>query len=200
MQGDTSAELYVLQKYSVQKVSRLTSYAFQVRIYLPTHYHFIIYLDVKKLFICVLNFKIEEIKTSNSIVSSHLYIYIYIYIYIYVIKKISVYEMCVLSILLYSSETWTTYRQHIKTLERFHQTCFRKILNIRGQSFTSDITVLQHANVPSIIRNHMHWTGHLVRIHSGGRLLKQLFYWELQCGKRPWHKPKKRFKDAIKTT
>ena len=37
--------------------------------------------------------------------------------------KLSVYESCVLTTLLYSSETWSTYHRHIQGLERFHQKC-----------------------------------------------------------------------------
>ena len=39
---------------------------------------------------------------------------------IYLKTKISVYKSCVLTTLLYSSETWTTYRRRLKWLERFH--------------------------------------------------------------------------------
>ena len=115
--------------------------------------------------------------------------------------KISVYESCVLTILLYSSETWTTYRRHLKTLERFHQTCLRRILNIQWRSLTPDAFVLQQANVSSIeervLRSQMRWAGHLARMEDS-RLPKQLFYGELQLGKRPRHKPRKRYKDVVK--
>ena len=43
----------------------------------------------------------------------------------------------------------------------------------------------------------MRWDGHLVWMEDG-RLPKQQFYKQLQWGKRPRHKPKKRFKDVIK--
>ena len=42
--------------------------------------------------------------------------------------KISVYKACVMTSLLYGSETWTTYRSQIKTLERFHQRFLRRII------------------------------------------------------------------------
>ena len=48
-----------------------------------------------------------------------------------------------------------------------------------------------------IILNQMQWLGHVVRMEVN-RLPKQLFYGELVIGKRPKHKPKKRFKDCIK--
>ena len=44
--------------------------------------------------------------------------------------KIRVYRAVVLSTLLYGSESWVTYRSHIRLLERFHQRCLRTILNI----------------------------------------------------------------------
>ena len=44
--------------------------------------------------------------------------------------KISVYRAVVLTTLLYGSESWVTYRNHLKLLERFHQRCLRTILNI----------------------------------------------------------------------
>ena len=115
--------------------------------------------------------------------------------------KLSVYESCVLTALLYSSETWTTYRRHIQVLERFHQKCLRRILNIKWQSLTPDTIVLQRANTSSLemllIRNQMRWAGHVTRMDDV-RLPKQIFYGELKSGARPPHKPKKRYKDVIK--
>ena len=45
--------------------------------------------------------------------------------------KVKVYNACVLTVLLYASETWTTYTRHLKQLERFYQQCLRKILGIK---------------------------------------------------------------------
>ncbi|XP_014784919.1 uncharacterized protein LOC106879754 [Octopus bimaculoides] len=98
--------------------------------------------------------------------------------------------------------TWTTYQRHIKALERFHQTCLRRILDIKWKSLTLDTVVLQQANTPSIemilIRSQMRLVGHLARMQDD-RLPKQLFYGELQRGKRPRHNPKKRFRDAVES-
>ena len=116
--------------------------------------------------------------------------------------KLSVYEACVLTALLYGSETWTTYRRHVKLLDRFHQNCIRRILNIRWMSNTPDTVVLERASSTSIemrvMRNQMRWAGHLVRMKDE-RIPKQLFYGELSTGKRPQHKPRKRFKDVLKS-
>ena len=115
--------------------------------------------------------------------------------------KVSVYSTCVLTALLYSSECWTTHQRHIRQLERFHQNCLRRILNIKWQSFTPDTAVLRLAECSSIetlvLKNQLRWAGHVVRMKDV-RIPKQLFYGELRNGKRPQHKPKKRFKDCIK--
>ncbi|XP_076043659.1 uncharacterized protein LOC143026773 [Oratosquilla oratoria] len=50
---------------------------------------------------------------------------------------------------LYGSETWTTYRRHIKNLERFHQSCLRSILKISWEDYKNKLSVLSEAKVPS---------------------------------------------------
>ena len=96
--------------------------------------------------------------------------------------KLAVYETCVLSSLLYASETWTTYQSHIKLLERFHQHCLRHILQIKWESLTPDTVVLSKANTLSIsamvMKNQIRWAGHLVRMDES-RVPKRLFYGEL---------------------
>ena len=49
----------------------------------------------------------------------------------------------------------------------------------------------------TLIHNQMHWGGHVVRMDDD-RLPKELFYGEMKVGKRPQHKPKKRYKDCVK--
>ena len=115
--------------------------------------------------------------------------------------KLDVYRTCVLTVILYAAETWTTYRRHIKLLEHFHLECLRCIMNIKWQTFTPDTAVLEKAQCPNleslIVSSQMRWAGHLVRMEDT-RLPKQLFYGELENGKRPRHKPRKRFKDCLK--
>ena len=115
--------------------------------------------------------------------------------------KLCVYDATVVTALLYGSETWTTYRRHIKLLERFHQQSLRRILNIKWISNTPDTIVLEKAGSSSIekriILDQMRWAGHIVRMEDC-RLPKRLFCGELKRGKRPQHKPRKRFKDVIK--
>lgn len=117
--------------------------------------------------------------------------------------KIMVYRAFVLSSLLYTSETWATYAKHIQTLERFHQKCIRHILHIKWQSLTPDTEVLARTGVSSIESmihlNRLRWSGHVVRLDDD-RIPKQMLYGELQIGKRPQSKPKKRYKDSLKDT
>ena len=115
--------------------------------------------------------------------------------------KVLVYIVFVIKSLLYTSETWTTYACHIKTLERFHQKCLRHILKIKWQSQVPDTEVLSLANVFSIesmiMLNRLRWAGHLVRLDNT-RIPKQLFFGELVGGKRRIGGPKLRFKDLLK--
>ncbi|XP_012946883.1 uncharacterized protein LOC106014210 [Aplysia californica] len=64
--------------------------------------------------------------------------------------KLKVYRAVVLSILFYTSETWTVYNRHAKQLNRFHLSCLRKILRIQWQDKAPDTAVLERAGTPSI--------------------------------------------------
>ena len=63
---------------------------------------------------------------------------------------------------LYGSEAWVTYRCHLKTVEKFHRRCLRKILCIRWQDR------LMEANITSIeavvMQNQLRWAGHCIRM------------------------------------
>ena len=115
--------------------------------------------------------------------------------------KIIVYKVCVLTALLYASETWTLYKHQLKLLEGFHQRCLTQILHIKWQSHVLDTEVLGKAGLPSIqsmvMKSCLRWVGHIVRMDDG-RLTRQLFYDEMWEGKGNVLKPKKRFKDTIK--
>ena len=60
--------------------------------------------------------------------------------------KVEVYMACVVTVLLYAAENWTTHQRHIRVLEHFHIKCFRRILNI----ITPDTEVLEKALCPSL--------------------------------------------------
>ena len=64
--------------------------------------------------------------------------------------KVKVSNVCVLTVIFYPSETWTTYSRNLKQLERFHQQRLRKILGIKWQMHISDTEILEMANIGSI--------------------------------------------------
>jgi len=115
--------------------------------------------------------------------------------------KISVYRAVVLTTLLYGSESWVTYRSHIKLLERFHQRCLRTILNIHWSDYISNIKVLERAEITSIeamlLKTQLRWAGHVSRMENH-RLPKITLYGELASGHRNRGAPKKRYKDSLK--
>ena len=64
--------------------------------------------------------------------------------------KISVYRAVVLSILLYGSESWVTYRHHLRLLEQFHQRSLRIILNIHWSDYVTNVEVLEQVEITII--------------------------------------------------
>ena len=64
--------------------------------------------------------------------------------------KLRVYQACVLSSPLYSSETWTTYRRQEKRPNSFHLRCVRRILHTHWQDRITNSEVLERAGIPSI--------------------------------------------------
>ena len=114
---------------------------------------------------------------------------------------VHVFQACVLSTLLYGSESWTTYARHEKKLNSFHQRCLRRILHIKWQDKISNTEVLERANMRSIYtilcETQLHWLGHVKRMDPG-RIPKDLLYGELAEGSRHAGRPKLRFKDVCK--
>ena len=99
-----------------------------------------------------------------------------------IITKISVYRAVVLTTLLYGSESWVTYRNHLNLLERFHQRCLRTILNIHWSDYITNIIVLERADITSIeamlLKIQLRWAGHVARMEDH-RLPKIILYGEL---------------------
>ena len=115
--------------------------------------------------------------------------------------KISVYRAIVLTTLLYGSESWVTYRHHLRLLERFHQHCLRIILNIHWSDYVSNVEVLEQTEITSIeailLKSQLSWAGHVSRMDDH-RLPKIALYGELSAGHRNRGAPKKRYKDSPK--
>jgi hypothetical protein len=64
--------------------------------------------------------------------------------------KILVYKACVLSTLLYDSETWSNYMYQERRLNSFHMWCLRRILGIRSQDKISNNDVLEKADITTV--------------------------------------------------
>ncbi len=106
--------------------------------------------------------------------------------------KVHVYESRVLSILLYGSETWPTYRREEHKLNDFHFRCLRQILGLSWQDRVPNTTVLKLTNssdMYTVIRRRR--LGHVRRMPDE-RLPK------LAVGHHPRGRPKLRFKDVVK--
>ena len=115
--------------------------------------------------------------------------------------KMVVYNACVVSTLMYGSETWTTYARQEKRLNSFHLRSIHRILGISWQDRVSNTEVLSLANLPSMFTLLRHlrlrWLGHVYRMEDG-RILKDILYGELASGRRSKGRPQLRYKDVCK--
>jgi hypothetical protein len=115
--------------------------------------------------------------------------------------KIAVYRACVLSTLLYASETWTLYSRQERRLSAFHMRCLRRILGIAWQDHVTNNEVLQRAEMKSMTtllrQRRLRWLGHVHRMEDG-RIPKDILYSELAKGKRTTGRPHLRYKDVCK--
>ena len=115
--------------------------------------------------------------------------------------KVAVFHACVLSTLLYGSESWTTYASQERRLSVFYMRCLRRILNIKWQDRVTNNEVLSRAKATSMTtilqQRRLRWLGHVCRMEDG-RIPKDLLYGELASGKRSTGRPHLRFKDVCK--
>ena len=115
--------------------------------------------------------------------------------------KMAVYNACVISTLLYGSETWTTYARQEKRLNTFHLRNIRRILDISWQDKVTNAEVLSRADLPSMYtllrQRRLRWLGHVHRMEDG-RIPKDILYGELTAGSRTTGRPQLRYKDTCK--
>ena len=99
--------------------------------------------------------------------------------------KMVLYNACVVSTLMYDSETWTTYARREKSLNSFHLRSIRRILGITWQDRVSNTEVLSRANLPSMFtllrQRRLRWLGHVYRMEDG-RIPKDILYGKLASG------------------
>ena len=115
--------------------------------------------------------------------------------------KMKVYQVCMHSTLLCSSETWTLYTRQERRLNTFHLRCLRRILDISWQDHVSNKEVLEQAGIQSVFailsQKRLRWLGHVRRMQDG-RIPKDILYGELATGSRPAGRPVLRYKDVCK--
>ena len=115
--------------------------------------------------------------------------------------KMSIYQACILSTLLYGSETWTIYSYQEKKLNSFHLRCLRRLFEISWMDKVSIEEVLQRASLPTVSalikQRRLRWLGHVRRMDDG-RIPKDLLYGETTETTRPVGRLKLRFKDVCK--
>ena len=115
--------------------------------------------------------------------------------------KLKVYQACVLSTLLYSSESWSMYARQENRLESFHLRCLRRVLGITWQDKVTNAAVLEQAGSLSmhlmLSQRRLRWLGHVHRMEDG-RIPKDILFGELAMGRRPVGRPAPRFKDVCK--
>ena len=115
--------------------------------------------------------------------------------------KVAVYSSCVLSTLLYSSETWATTKKQETKLNSFHFRCLRRILGISWMDKITNEEVLKRTcltTLPTLLkRRRLRWLGHVSRMEDG-RIPKDILYGELASGNRAVGRPLLRFRDVVK--
>ena len=112
-----------------------------------------------------------------------------------------VYQACVLSTLLYGTETWTLYSRQECRPNTFHLRCLRRILGITWQDRVPNKDALAQAGVPSMFallgQRRLHWLDHISRMEDG-RIPKNMLYGKLSTGAGSVGRPTLLFKDVCK--
>ena len=115
--------------------------------------------------------------------------------------KVRVYMTCVLSVLLYGSESWPAYRWQEHRLNAFHMRCLRSIMGVSWQDRIPNTVVLEQTGAPDMYtllrQQRLRWTGHVIRMEDS-RIPKAVLYRELAVGKRPVGRPRLRYRDVIR--
>ena len=117
------------------------------------------------------------------------------------LTKCKVYRAIILSCLLYSSETYTLCRSHIRRLSQMHLRQLRAVLGIRWSDRVINNKVLQRADMPRLeamlLSRQLTWTGHVAWM-NGDRLPKAVLYGELWQAKRNVGRRHLRYMDCTK--
>ena len=115
--------------------------------------------------------------------------------------KMVVYNTCVVSILMYGGETWTTYAKQEKRLNSFHLRSIRRILGISWQDRVSNTKGLSQANLLSMSnllrQRRLCWMGHVYCMEDC-HIPNDIPYGELASGTRSKGRWQMLYKDVCK--
>ncbi|XP_076043618.1 uncharacterized protein LOC143026733 [Oratosquilla oratoria] len=115
--------------------------------------------------------------------------------------KTAVHNACVLSTLLYGSETWTTHACQEKRLNSFHLRSLRRILGISWQDKMTNTDVLSRVGLPTMYtllrQRRLRRLGHVCRMEYG-QIPKDTLHGELATRQRGLGRPQLRYKDVCK--
>ena len=93
----------------------------------------------------------------------------------------AVYIAACISIILYESESWTSYRHHIEALESFHISSLQRILGLRWWHKVTHTEIRRRTSrkplEQMLMQRQLRWIGHVIRIPSN-RLPRRIVYGE----------------------
>jgi len=116
--------------------------------------------------------------------------------------KVAVYQVVVITTLLYVCETWTLYGRSVRRLDQFHILCLRKIAGIKWQDRVTNTDVLHMCGTTGIeaflLKAQLRWVGHVMCMPDS-RVPKQVFCGQLAVGSRPQCGPVRRYEDTVFT-
>ena len=115
--------------------------------------------------------------------------------------NIAAYNACVISTLLYGSETWTTYAWQERRLNTFHLRSIRASWaypsRTKSPTLMSCLELIFPACRPYTLlrQRRLRWLGHVRRMEDG-RIPKDILYGELAFGSRTTGRPRRLYKDV----
>ena len=94
--------------------------------------------------------------------------------------------------------TTVVYRSHLKTLEKFHQRCLRKIHCIRWEDRRTNASILITPSIEAMVMHcQLRWAANSVRVPDN-RFPRKVLFAQLTRGMRTRGGQKKQFKDIAK--
>ncbi len=113
--------------------------------------------------------------------------------------KMQFFQCIVMSVLLYSGETWAVVKQHISPLAVFQMNCLQRICGISLRDHVLNVDILNRCKTLSVESQlqgkRLRWLGHVFRMPND-RLPKKLLFGEVK-GLRSPGRPRSSFNDGM---